>query len=88
VWAGGGPGLHHAGVGWPWQANPAPGRNCCHASGFYAWYTLRAARVAVESGTITEEERRAWVAAFEAKQADGRLLVGLTHLSVWGTRPA
>jgi hypothetical protein len=54
-------------------------------SGFYAWYALRAAGVAVETGTISEEDRRAWVAGFEAEQAAGRLLVGMTHLFAWGT---
>lgn len=57
------------------------------ASGFYAWYARRAADVAVETDTISPQERDGWIEAFEAEQAAGRLLVGMTHLFVWGIRP-
>lgn len=58
------------------------------ASGFYAWYARRAADVAVETEVISPDERRGWVDAFEAEQAAGGLLVGMTHLFVWGTKPS
>jgi arsenite methyltransferase len=57
------------------------------ASGFYAWYAVRAAEVAVESGAISAEERQGWLDAFRAEQAAGRSLAGMTQLFIWGTRP-
>jgi ubiquinone/menaquinone biosynthesis C-methylase UbiE len=58
------------------------------ASGFYAGLALRAADTAVQAGAITEEERQHWVDALQEEQAAGRFIAGLTHLFVWGTRPA
>lgn len=58
------------------------------ASGFFALGVLRAAETAVLAGVITEEEHKRWVDALREEQAAGRFIVGLTHLFVWGTRPA
>jgi ubiquinone/menaquinone biosynthesis C-methylase UbiE len=57
-------------------------------AGFYAGVAERAARIAVETGVMTEEERRRWWDALCAEVVAGRFLAGRTHLFVWGTRPA
>jgi ubiquinone/menaquinone biosynthesis C-methylase UbiE len=56
-------------------------------AGFYAGVAERAAEIAVETGTVTEAERRAWLDALRAEGAAGRYLAGRTHLLVWGMRP-
>lgn len=56
-------------------------------AGFYAGVAERAAEIAVETGTVTEAERRAWLDALRAEGAAGRYLAGRTHLLVWGIRP-
>lgn len=58
-------------------------------AGFYATNAgARWADVAVQVGAITEEERQHWVAELEAEAAAGGFVAGLTHLFVWGARPA
>ena len=57
--------------------------------GFYATNAgARWADVAVQTGAISEEERQRWVADLDAEAATGGFVAGLTHLFVWGTRPA
>jgi ubiquinone/menaquinone biosynthesis C-methylase UbiE len=56
-------------------------------AGFYAGVAERAARIAVETGVMTEDERRRWWDTLCAEAAAGRFLGGRTHLFVWGTRP-
>jgi ubiquinone/menaquinone biosynthesis C-methylase UbiE len=57
-------------------------------SGFYAKQAEIWATAAATSGAISEEERERWVAALHAEQAANRFLAGLTHLFIWGRRPA
>jgi cyclopropane fatty-acyl-phospholipid synthase-like methyltransferase len=40
------------------------------------------------TGVVAREERQSWVAALHAEQSANRFLAGLTHLFVWGRRPA
>jgi SAM-dependent methyltransferase len=54
--------------------------------GFYAGVAERAARIAVETGSITEDQRRRWIDALRDEAAAGRFLAGRTHLFVRGTR--
>jgi ubiquinone/menaquinone biosynthesis C-methylase UbiE len=56
-------------------------------TGFYARLAERRALVALEAGTISEDEHRRWLDALHAEQVAGRFLGGQTHLFVWGTRP-
>lgn len=56
-------------------------------NGFYAGVAERAAQIAVETGSITEDERCRWLDALHAEAAAGRFLAGRTHLFVWGVRP-
>lgn len=58
-------------------------------AGFYATNAgARWADVATQTGAISEEERQRWVAQLDAEAAAGGFVAGLTHLFVWGTRPA
>jgi ubiquinone/menaquinone biosynthesis C-methylase UbiE len=57
-------------------------------NGYYANLAPMRAAQAVQSGAITDEERLRWLAALHAEQAANRFLAGLTHLFIWGRRPA
>lgn len=56
--------------------------------GFYARLAEMWAGAAARSGAVSEDEQQAWVTTLHAEQAAGRYLAGLTHLFVWGRRPA
>jgi SAM-dependent methyltransferase len=56
--------------------------------GYYARLAVMRAGQALGSGAISEEERRAWLEALDAERSAGRFLAGLTHLFIWGRRPA
>jgi len=47
----------------------------------------RWADAAADVGEISKPERDAWLAALDAEAAAGTLVVGVTHLFVWGTKP-
>ena len=55
---------------------------------FYAKLAERWAEAALRAGSISEEEWRHWLTALHAEQAANRYFAGLTHLFVWGRRPA
>jgi SAM-dependent methyltransferase len=55
--------------------------------GFYARVAERAAEVAEKTGTISNDERQAWLNALRAEQAAGRFLAGRLHIFAWGVRP-
>ena len=57
-------------------------------AGYYANRAERSAEAAVESGSITNEERMRWLEAHRAEVAAGRFLGGQLHLFVWGIRPS
>lgn len=57
-------------------------------SGFYAKQAEIWANAVATSGAISQEERERWVMALHAEQAANRFLAGLTHLFIWGRRPA
>jgi ubiquinone/menaquinone biosynthesis C-methylase UbiE len=54
---------------------------------FYATWAEAAARQALDSGTITEQEHADWLDTLRVEQAAGRFLAGQTHLFTWATRP-
>jgi SAM-dependent methyltransferase len=56
--------------------------------GFYAGLVAdRAAAVAFETGSISESERDAWLATWQAERAAGNCLAGRLHLFCWGVKP-
>jgi ubiquinone/menaquinone biosynthesis C-methylase UbiE len=57
-------------------------------AGYYASLAPMRAAQAMQIGAISDEERRRWLADLQAEQAAGRFMAGLTHLFVWGRRPA
>ena len=57
-------------------------------AGFYAQNAERWAAAAMRFGAISEEELHRWLAALHAEQAANRYFAGLTHLFLWGRRPA
>ena len=57
-------------------------------AGYYASLAPMRAAQAVQMGAISDEERQRWLAALRAEQAANRFLAGLTHLFIWGRRPA
>jgi ubiquinone/menaquinone biosynthesis C-methylase UbiE len=56
--------------------------------GYYASLAPMRADQAARSGAISDEERERWLAALRAEQSANRFLAGLTHLFIWGRRPA
>lgn len=58
------------------------------SGGYYAIRAERSAEVAVQTNSITSEERARWLQALRAEIAAKRFLGGQLHLFVWGTRPA
>ena len=56
--------------------------------GFYAKNAERWAEAATRFRAISEEECHGWLAGLHAEQAANRYFSGLTHLFVWGRRPA
>jgi len=42
----------------------------------------------VQADAVSDEERERWLAALRAEQVANRFLAGLTHLFIWGRRPA
>lgn len=57
-------------------------------TGFYARHAEMWAGAAARSGAISDDERQAWIATLHAEQGANRYLAGLTHLFIWGRRPA
>jgi ubiquinone/menaquinone biosynthesis C-methylase UbiE len=57
------------------------------ADGAFGPMLQRWAEAAAAMGNITAAERDAWLAGFAAEAAGGDLVVGVTHLLVWGTKP-
>ena len=57
-------------------------------AGYYASLAPMRAGQAIQMGAISDEERQRWLAALQAEQAANRFLSGITHLFIWGRRPA
>ena len=57
-------------------------------TGYYGSLAPMRAAQAVQAGAVSDEERERWLAALRAEQAANRFLAGLTHLFIWGRRPA
>lgn len=55
--------------------------------GFYGRMAERAVEVAVESGAVTDAERRRWLEELAAARAVGDCLAGRVHVFCWGIKP-
>lgn len=57
-------------------------------TGYYGSLAPMRAAQAVQADAVSDEERERWLAALRAEQVANRFLAGLTHLFIWGRRPA
>lgn len=57
-------------------------------TGYYGSLAPMRAAQAVQAGAVSDEECERWLAALRVEQAANRFLAGLTHLFIWGRRPA